>query len=90
MCCVVLRYKSIEWADELPERADDPLDAPAPQDHVNQYYDIGFYNNLGRVQRRRLGQEARDHVRGLMDPVPTARERNRMAKRRQMDNRRRC
>ena len=73
MCCVLLHNMSIAWADELPEGAEDPQDADAPQDHINMYYDAGFFNNLGRAERRWLRQDAREYVRGLMDPIPTAR-----------------
>ena len=73
MCCVVLHNMSITWVDELPEGAADPEDRDQPNDNVNQYYDAGYFNNLGRVQRRRLGQEARDNVRAQMDPNPTPR-----------------
>ena len=73
MCCVVLHNMTITWRDEMPNDINDPDEQQQPQVHVNEYYDRAYYNNLGRLQRRRMGQQARDNVRAQMDPVASFR-----------------
>ena len=57
----------------MPNDINDPDEQQQPQVHVNEYYDRAYYNNLGRLQRRRMGQQARDNVRAQMDPVASFR-----------------
>ena len=73
MCCVVLHNMTITWRDEMSKDINDPDEQQQPQVHVNEYYDRAYYNNLGRVQRRRMGQQARDNVCAQMDPVASFR-----------------
>ena len=73
MCCVVLHNMAITWNDEMPVDVRDPGDNDAPENNVNEYFDAAYYNNLDRLQRRRMGQEARDNIRAQMDPNPTRR-----------------
>ena len=71
MAGVVLHNISIDWRDEVPQEGRNVNPDDQPQDHIDQYHPPAYYNNLGRVQRRRLGQEARDNLRGQMNPQPT-------------------
>ena len=71
MAGVVLHNIGIDWRDEAPEARDAVQPDDQPQDHIDQYQPPAHYNNMSRVERRRLGQQARDNLRSQMNPQAT-------------------
>ena len=77
----VLHNMALDWADEMP-MDDHPNYQHVPDDPVEEDQAVDeamFINQLNPPQRRAHAAQARDRYRAMMDPVPTARELEKMA-----------
>ena len=73
MAAVVLHNIALDWGDE------EPTDPSRQSEDDEPQHDSIVLNQLGHRERRQRAIVVRDNWRATMDPLPTARESQRMA-----------